>query len=148
MGWLSKWDSFFSCLKFQHLCILYPLKIISMLLILAFQYIQEKHQQEEILRNLTQKYHVMQNENYLNEQLLTNKTLEYSILYNQRKGCCRKMDVFSKPLQNTGMEEILKEKSHSFPSLLPLPKTLRLNKQAYVLCQWSRSARQLLTCAS
>lgn len=106
-----------------------------MLLILAFQYIQEKHQQEEILRNLTQKYHLMQNENYLNEQLLTNKTLEYSILYNQRKGCCRKMDVFSKPLQNTGMEEILKEKSHSFPSLLPLPKALRLNKQAYVLCQ-------------
>ncbi|NP_999503.1 killer cell lectin-like receptor subfamily A, member 1 [Sus scrofa] len=68
----------------------------------TFQYIQEKHQQEEILRNLTQKYHLMQNENYLNEQLLTNKTLEYSILYNQRKGCCRKMDVFSKPWQNTG----------------------------------------------
>ncbi|XP_047643503.1 killer cell lectin-like receptor 2 isoform X2 [Phacochoerus africanus] len=68
----------------------------------AFQYIQEKHQQEEILRNLTQKYHLMQNESYLKEQVLPNNTLEYSILYNQKEECYRKMDIFSKSLQNTG----------------------------------------------
>ncbi|XP_058414755.1 T-cell surface glycoprotein YE1/48-like isoform X2 [Diceros bicornis minor] len=81
-----------------------------------FQYIQEKHQQEEILRNLSQKYHNIKNDSYLKEQLLTKKTLEYDILKNEtlqqkkeldslfigKKRCRRKQESFSKSLQNTG----------------------------------------------
>ncbi|XP_058414775.1 killer cell lectin-like receptor 2 isoform X2 [Diceros bicornis minor] len=80
-----------------------------------FQYIQEKHQQEEILRNLRQKNDIIQNENYLKEQLLTNKTLEYDILKNETlqqkkeldslfigKKRCHRKQIFSKSLQNTG----------------------------------------------
>ncbi|ELV12449.1 Killer cell lectin-like receptor 2 [Tupaia chinensis] len=46
----------------------------------VFQCIREKHQQQEIIGNLTQRYHIIQNDNYLKEQLLTNKTLEDDIL--------------------------------------------------------------------
>ncbi|XP_014646808.1 PREDICTED: killer cell lectin-like receptor 2 [Ceratotherium simum simum] len=81
-----------------------------------FQYIQEKHQQEEILRNLSQKYHNIKNDSYLKEQLLTKKTLEYDILksetlrqkkeldslFIEKKRCHRKQESFSKSLQNTG----------------------------------------------
>uniref|UniRef100_A0A8C3WIS3 Ly49-like N-terminal domain-containing protein n=1 Tax=Catagonus wagneri TaxID=51154 RepID=A0A8C3WIS3_9CETA len=72
----------------------------------TFQYIQEKHHQEEILQNLSQKYHVMQNELDLKKQLLANMPSEYNILKNQKQDfLCefqRKMDNFSKSLQNTG----------------------------------------------
>ncbi|XP_036723424.1 killer cell lectin-like receptor 2 [Balaenoptera musculus] len=81
-----------------------------------FQYIQEKHQQEEILRNLSQKYHVMQNESYLKEQLLINKNLEYDMLktktLQQEKGldlpptkkkeCHKQEEIFSKFWRNIG----------------------------------------------
>ena len=93
------------------------LKIVSILLILVFQYIQEKHQQEEILRNLSQKYHVMQNESYLKEQLLINKNLEYDMLKTKilqqekgldlpatkKKGCHKQEETFSKFWRNIGM---------------------------------------------
>ncbi|XP_070309727.1 killer cell lectin-like receptor 5 isoform X3 [Odocoileus virginianus] len=49
---------------------------ITVLGIKIFQYIQEKHQQEEILRNLSQKYDVLRSDNYLKKQLLTEKTSE------------------------------------------------------------------------
>ncbi|XP_058414777.1 T-cell surface glycoprotein YE1/48-like [Diceros bicornis minor] len=79
------------------------------------QCIREKHQQEEILRNLSQNCHNIQNAAYLKEQLL-NKTLEYDILENEtlqqkkkldslfieKKRCHRKQESFSKSLQNTG----------------------------------------------
>uniref|UniRef100_A0A8C0CN32 Ly49-like N-terminal domain-containing protein n=1 Tax=Balaenoptera musculus TaxID=9771 RepID=A0A8C0CN32_BALMU len=82
----------------------------------VFQYIQEKHQQEEILRNLSQKYHVMQNESYLKEQLLINKNLEYDMLktktLQQEKGldlpptkkkeCHKQEEIFSKFWRNIG----------------------------------------------
>ena len=89
-----------------------------MLLILVFQYIQEKHQQEEILRNLSQKYDVLQTDNYLKEQLLTEKTSECdrlngtlrqikrSDLLFTEKGCNQEKKS-SESLPNTGMEEIL-----------------------------------------
>ncbi|KAM9072299.1 killer cell lectin-like receptor 2 [Megaptera novaeangliae] len=81
-----------------------------------FQYIQEKHQQEEILRNLSQKYHVMQNESYLKEQLLINKNLEYDMLKTKtlqqekgldlpatkKKGCHKQKEIFSKFWRNIG----------------------------------------------
>ena len=95
------------------------LKIISMLLILVFQYIQEKHQQEETLRNLSQKYDVMQNDNYLKKQLLTKKTSEcdrlnetlqqiegLDLVFTEKKGCYHE-NKSSESLPNTGMEEIL-----------------------------------------
>ncbi|KAB0398913.1 hypothetical protein E2I00_011834 [Balaenoptera physalus] len=81
-----------------------------------FQYIQEKHQQEEILRNLSQKYHVMQNESYLKEQLLINKNLEYDMLKTKilqqekgldlpatkKKGCHKQKEIFSKFRRDIG----------------------------------------------
>ncbi|KAK2506879.1 hypothetical protein MC885_011067 [Smutsia gigantea] len=80
-----------------------------------FQYFQEKHQQEEILQNLSQKYHIMQNDYYIKEQHLTNKSLEYDILKNEtlqqkkdldlffrEKKRCHRKKIFSKSLQNTG----------------------------------------------
>ena len=96
------------------------LKIISMLLILVSQYIQEKHQQEEALRNLSQKYDVMQNDNYLKKQLLTKKTSECDrlnetlqqikgssdLVFTEKKGCYHRKKS-SESLPNTGMEEIL-----------------------------------------
>nr|XP_017497578.2 killer cell lectin-like receptor 2 isoform X3 [Manis javanica] len=80
-----------------------------------FQYFQEKHQQEEILRNLSQKYHIMRNDYYIKEQHLTNKSLEYDIFKNEtlqqkkdldllfrEKRRCHRKNIFSKSLQNTG----------------------------------------------
>nr|QDQ46328.1 killer cell lectin-like receptor subfamily A [Camelus dromedarius] len=79
-----------------------------------FQYIQEKHHQEEILRNLSQKYDILQNDSYSVRQLLTNRTAECGILkmklcgetlwaYSTEKmECCRKKEMSSKCLQNTG----------------------------------------------
>uniref|UniRef100_A0A671FBF2 Ly49-like N-terminal domain-containing protein n=1 Tax=Rhinolophus ferrumequinum TaxID=59479 RepID=A0A671FBF2_RHIFE len=80
----------------------------------VFQCTQEKHQQDEILQNLRQKYQNMQNDSYLKEQLLTNKTLEYGILKNKtiqrkkelallltEKNRCNTIKIFSTSLQNT-----------------------------------------------
>ncbi|XP_057558350.1 killer cell lectin-like receptor 2 [Hippopotamus amphibius kiboko] len=77
-----------------------------------FQYIQER-QQKEILRNLSQKYHIKQNDSL--EQLGINKPSEYDnletkilqpekgldLLSTKRKGCHRE-ENFSKFLWNTG----------------------------------------------
>lgn len=88
------------------------------MLILVFQYIQEKHKQDEILQNLKLKYHIMQNENFTN-QLLTNKTLASDILkmlqqikkpvspLSEKNSCHRKEIISSKSMQNTGMRAIL-----------------------------------------
>ncbi|KAB0385363.1 hypothetical protein FD755_000319 [Muntiacus reevesi] len=95
------------------LCLLL-LMTITVLGIKIFQYIQEKHQQEEILRNLSQKYDVMQNDNYLKEQLLTKKTSECErlnetlqqrkrsdLLVTEKKGCNQEKKS-SESLPNTG----------------------------------------------
>uniref|UniRef100_A0A5F9DLC3 Ly49-like N-terminal domain-containing protein n=1 Tax=Oryctolagus cuniculus TaxID=9986 RepID=A0A5F9DLC3_RABIT len=80
------------------------------------QLIQEKHQQQEILGNLTQMYHVVQNDDYLNKQLLANKSLEYDTLKNKTllmenalkslflkwNGCNAKKDTFPKSVHNPG----------------------------------------------
>ena len=122
MGWFLKWDFFF-CIKFQNLNIMSTFCVISILLILVFRCIREK-QQEESRQNLSQKYNIMQKENYLKEQLLTNKTLEYGILKNQtlqqkkeiaslfkeKMRCHRKQGILSKSLQNTGMEEFMSDR--------------------------------------
>ncbi|XP_074213492.1 protein mago nashi homolog 2 isoform X2 [Camelus bactrianus] len=83
-----------------------------------FQYIQEKHHQEEILRNLSQKYDILQNDSYSVRQLLTNRTAECGILkmklcgetlwaYSTEKmECCRKKEMSSKCLQNTDLPSI------------------------------------------
>ncbi|XP_027999725.2 killer cell lectin-like receptor 2 [Eptesicus fuscus] len=97
------------------LCLLLIMTII-VLGTMFFQYNQEKHQQDEILQNLKQKYHILQNDNYLTKQLLANKTLESDILKNkavqwgknpvspliEEKICHRKKKISSKSLQNTG----------------------------------------------
>ncbi|XP_046507322.1 killer cell lectin-like receptor 2, partial [Equus quagga] len=81
---------------------------------MIFRCIREK-QQEESRQNLSQKYNVIQKDNYLKEQLLTNKTLEYGILKNEtlqqkkeiaslfkeKMRCHRKQGIFPKSLQNT-----------------------------------------------
>uniref|UniRef100_A0A2I3GWX2 Ly49-like N-terminal domain-containing protein n=1 Tax=Nomascus leucogenys TaxID=61853 RepID=A0A2I3GWX2_NOMLE len=86
----------------------------------VFQCIQEKHQQQEILRNCSEKY-IIQNDNYLKEQILRNKTLKYDILKNDsfqqkkeldslliQKNRCRREneiifnEIILKVLQNTG----------------------------------------------
>ncbi|XP_037369105.2 killer cell lectin-like receptor 5 [Talpa occidentalis] len=81
----------------------------------VFQYIQEKHQWEEIRRNLSLKYDLMKNDSYLKEQHLTNKTLEYEILKNETLHQKKKLELCfienklchgkrnpSESLQNTG----------------------------------------------
>ncbi|KAM8777513.1 LOW QUALITY PROTEIN: killer cell lectin-like receptor 2 [Rhynchonycteris naso] len=61
---------------------------------IIFQYIQEKHQQDEILPMFRQKYYILQNGN-LTKQLLTNETLKCDILKNKTcqlyedHSCCR-----------------------------------------------------------
>lgn len=106
--------------------------IISILLISVFQHIQEEHQKDEILQNLTQKYHSMKNDNYFKEQLLTNKTLEYDTIKNktlqhkkeldllltEKNRCHMKVDIFAKSLQNTGTEENFSERFHDFSLFL------------------------------
>uniref|UniRef100_A0A8C6MMY7 C-type lectin domain-containing protein n=1 Tax=Moschus moschiferus TaxID=68415 RepID=A0A8C6MMY7_MOSMO len=95
------------------LCLLH-LMTITMLGIKIFQYIQEKHQQEEVLLNLSQKYDVMQNDNYLKKQLLTKKTLEcdrlnetlqqikgLGLLFTEKKRCYQEKKS-SESLPNTG----------------------------------------------
>ncbi|XP_036313762.1 killer cell lectin-like receptor 2 [Pipistrellus kuhlii] len=96
---------------FGILCLLLIMTIIVLGTIL-FQYNQEKHQQDEILQNLQQKYHILQNDNYLTKQLLANKTLESDILKNETAqsekkpvSCYRKEKISSKSLQNTGQLE-------------------------------------------
>ena len=89
-----------------------------MLLILVFQYIQEKHQQEETLRNLSQKYDVMQNDNYLKKQLLTKKTSEcdrlnetlqqikgLDLVFTEKKGCNLKFKISSIPVFGKDSED-------------------------------------------
>lgn len=95
------------------LCLLLLMTVI-VLGTMILQYIQGKHQQDEILQDLREKYHSLKNDSYLKEQLLTNKTLQYDILKN--KTChhirelaliltenirCHTIKIFSKPLQNT-----------------------------------------------
>uniref|UniRef100_A0A671F6C8 Ly49-like N-terminal domain-containing protein n=1 Tax=Rhinolophus ferrumequinum TaxID=59479 RepID=A0A671F6C8_RHIFE len=95
------------------LCLLLLMTVI-VLGTMIFQCTQEKHQQDEILQNLRQKYQNMQNDSYLKEQLLTNKTLEYGILKNKtiqrkkelallltEKNRCNTIKIFSTSLQNT-----------------------------------------------
>ncbi|XP_003803597.1 T-cell surface glycoprotein YE1/48-like [Otolemur garnettii] len=98
------------------LCLLL-LMTVAVLVTKIFQGIPEKLHQQEILRNLSQKYHIMQNDKYLKEQLLTNKTLEYEILKNKslqqnkklasflikNNRCFNKKEVSSKSLQNTAI---------------------------------------------
>ncbi|XP_040822763.1 killer cell lectin-like receptor 2 [Ochotona curzoniae] len=85
--------------------------LLMIVLVLGTKYvhlIQEKHEQQEILGNLSQKYSI-------NEQLLANKTLEYDRVRNEsflpknklasslkKEGCCAKGPVPSKSLQNPG----------------------------------------------
>nr|XP_007965818.2 killer cell lectin-like receptor 2 isoform X1 [Chlorocebus sabaeus] len=94
---------------------LFLLMIVTVLVTKIFQCVQEKHEQQEILRNCSEKY-IMQNDNYLKEQLLTNKTLKYDILkkdsFLQKKEldsllmlknrCHRENEIVLKFLQNTG----------------------------------------------
>ncbi|XDB50742.1 hypothetical protein AB1E18_004304 [Capra hircus] len=95
------------------LCLLL-LMTVTVLGIKIFQYIQEKHQQEETLRNLSQKYDVMQNDNYLKKQLLTKKTSEcdrlnetlqqiegLDLVFTEKKGCYHE-NKSSESLPNTG----------------------------------------------
>lgn len=87
------------------------LTTVIVLVIKIFQYIQEKHHQQEILGNLSEKYNIMQKDNYLKEQLLTNKSLEYENLKNKtfwlesnhENKCHKKIEIFSKFLQNKGV---------------------------------------------
>ncbi|XP_008063269.1 killer cell lectin-like receptor 2 [Carlito syrichta] len=94
---------------------LFLLMTVTVLVTKIFQYIREKHQQQELLGNLSQRYHIIQND-YLKEQFLTNKTLEYDIfksetfqrkkkldsLFTRKNHRHRKNAIFSKSLQNTG----------------------------------------------
>ncbi|KAM9673458.1 killer cell lectin-like receptor 2 isoform 1-T2 [Trichechus inunguis] len=62
-----------------------------------FQYIQEKHHQEDMLRNLSQNHHIMQNDSYLKEQ---KKELDSSFI--KKSECHRKDEISSESLQNMG----------------------------------------------
>uniref|UniRef100_A0A8P0TIZ8 Killer cell lectin-like receptor subfamily A, member 1 n=4 Tax=Canis lupus TaxID=9612 RepID=A0A8P0TIZ8_CANLF len=64
------------------LCLLL-LIIVAVLGTKIFQFIQENHHLGEMIGNLTQEYHILQNDSYLKDQLLTNKSLEYNILKNE-----------------------------------------------------------------
>uniref|UniRef100_A0A8C4M7Y8 C-type lectin domain-containing protein n=1 Tax=Equus asinus asinus TaxID=83772 RepID=A0A8C4M7Y8_EQUAS len=97
------------------LCLLL-LVTVTVLGTMIFQCFKEKHQQEEILRNLIPKYDSIRNNNYSKEQLLINKTLECDILKNktlhqkkeldslfmEKMRCHIKQEIFSKSLQSTG----------------------------------------------
>ncbi|KAI4576318.1 hypothetical protein MJT46_002153 [Ovis ammon polii x Ovis aries] len=98
------------------LCLLL-LMTITVLGIKIFQYIQENHQQEETLRNLSQKYDATQNDNYLKKQLLTKKTSECDrlnetfqqmkgsdLVFTEKKGCYHENES-SESLPNTDMME-------------------------------------------
>uniref|UniRef100_A0A8C0XWX4 C-type lectin domain-containing protein n=1 Tax=Castor canadensis TaxID=51338 RepID=A0A8C0XWX4_CASCN len=87
-----KADGLFCFLKFIHFFHYEHLLIVSMLLILTFYYIQEKHEQE-FLENLQQKYLILQVDNNLKEQLLKNKSLECDTLKNT--SCQPKMKLES-----------------------------------------------------
>ncbi|XP_006877427.1 PREDICTED: killer cell lectin-like receptor 2-like [Chrysochloris asiatica] len=64
----------------------------------VFQYIQEKHYQNEILRNLSQSNHTVQNCSYLKDQ-----KVESDI---KKNSCHRKTGISSKRLPNTGVDDI------------------------------------------
>uniref|UniRef100_G1SSR9 C-type lectin domain-containing protein n=1 Tax=Oryctolagus cuniculus TaxID=9986 RepID=G1SSR9_RABIT len=100
---------------FGFLCLLLSVTII-VLLTKIFHLSQEKHQQQEFLGNLTQKYHFVRNDNYLKKRLLENKTLEYDTLKYEtflmknaleslilkKNGCYAKEDTVPKSLYNPG----------------------------------------------
>ncbi|XP_069905477.1 killer cell lectin-like receptor 2 [Oryctolagus cuniculus] len=97
------------------LCLLLSVAV-AVLVTKILQLIQEKHQQQEILGNLTQMYHVVQNDDYLKKQLLANQSLEYDTLKNKtllmenalklpflkQNGRCAKKDTFPKSVHNPG----------------------------------------------
>lgn len=106
-----------------------------MLLTLVFQYTQENRRQREMIGNLTQEHHILQNDSYLKEKLLTYKTLEYNILKNELLQQKKKQDLLftnrTCQRENKGMKGILNERLHDLPLFLPLPEALRPNRQAY-----------------
>lgn len=105
-----------------------------MLLILVFQYTQENRRQREMIGNLTQEHHILQNDSYL-KKLLTYKTLEYNLLKNELLQQKKERDLLftnrTCQRENKGMKGILNERLHDLPLFLPLPEALRPNRQAY-----------------
>ncbi|XP_058511672.1 killer cell lectin-like receptor 7 [Ochotona princeps] len=87
------------------------LMTIIMLVTMIFQLIQEKHQQQEILANLSQS-------EYLKEQFLANKTLECDLLRNETLLQQKELEsFFSKKggcCTNPGMEGIRSERLYCF----------------------------------
>lgn len=82
-----------------------------MLLILVFQYSQEKHELQETLSNLHHNYSTMQNESYLNEEMLGNKSSECDAyksvldsLNRQQNTCLRLTNIVLDCLQHKGMD--------------------------------------------
>ena len=91
-----------------------------------------------MIGNLTQEYHILQNDSYLKDQLLTNKSLEYNILKNEMLQQKKEQDLFftNRTFQskNKGMKRILNERLHDLLLFLHLPEALRPNRQAYGIC--------------
>ncbi|XP_048650665.1 killer cell lectin-like receptor 2 isoform X3 [Marmota marmota marmota] len=77
----------------------------------VFQCVQEKHHQQEILRNFSKVYDIMKNDYYLKEQVWINKSLEYDSLKNKtlhlesnhENKCHKKIEIYSEFLQNKGL---------------------------------------------
>ena len=93
--------------------------MLYLLLILVFQYSEEKHEFQKTLSNLRQEYRSMKNDNYLKEEMLRNKTIECVSLkdhsnYLERKQSrgCEGSKVVLKCKPRTGKEGTLDKELH------------------------------------
>nr|XP_040136918.1 protein mago nashi homolog 2 isoform X5 [Ictidomys tridecemlineatus] len=91
-------------------CLLLLMTVI-VLVIKIFQCVQEKHDQQEILRNFSKECNITKNDYYLKEQVWINKSLEYDSLKNKtlhlesnhENKCRKKIEIYSEFLQNKGL---------------------------------------------
>lgn len=118
---------FFFYLKVQYLHLTKSFGVIYLLLILVFQYRQEKQAQEKILNNLNQTYDALKNDSSLKEKMLRNMSLEYDALKGRldsiNKECYAKTKI---SLVCSGMEGILKKELHD-SVIISSSETLKSN---------------------
>lgn len=92
--------------------------MLYLLIILVFQYKQEKHELQKTLNNIDQEYRTMKND-YLRKEMLRNKSRECDALKDhlkslerKQKGCYGEAKLVLDCEQRSGTEGIFNKKLH------------------------------------
>lgn len=107
---------FFYYLNFQYLHLMKIFGVMYLLLILVFQYRQEKQEQKKILNDLNQKYDSLKNDSSLKEKMLKNMSIDNDALKCRLDSINKERFAKTKIVLDcskfSGMEGILKKELH------------------------------------